>query len=86
MTGDEIGKLRETNKWHRPIIVPAVIGCINYQFVSGEGIHQTGIIFRLLSTKAFPDLGLGAIDLDGGPVQPSDMKVEFDMLGNGPAN
>ena len=50
-------------------VVSAIVGCIDYQFVTSEDHHQTGMIFDFLRKTPTPQANFG-IDLDASPYQP----------------
>jgi hypothetical protein len=86
-----VSKLRERDKDKRAIFYAAVVGCIDYQFMFGNGHHQTGFIFDL--GKKIPIEASRAefwknfwLNLDDAPFQPSDLNLISDEMGTGPAN
>jgi hypothetical protein len=80
---DEITEMRANHNQKRAI-VSGIVGCINYQFIADENIHQTGIILDFLRKIPTQETNFG-IDLDTAPIQPGDLNVTLSPFGSGPA-
>lgn len=76
-----------------PILLFAIVGCINYEFPFAPGHHQTSLIYTLRRTHFYPDLPhhqrvqelRGAIRL-GQTVQAGDLRIEIGFEGTGPVD
>jgi hypothetical protein len=78
---------KRRSKDGQTVILPRIIGCVDYQFLSDETHHQTGFIFDIWQKDPNTIGGPGkGIILEGGPIAASDLNVTFDFIGNGPAN
>jgi hypothetical protein len=90
-TSPPVSKMRERNKDKKAIFYAAVVGCIDYQFMFGDGHHQTGFIFDLgkkmpVETNRADFWKNFWLNLDDAPFQPSDLNFISDEMGTGPAN
>jgi hypothetical protein len=86
-----VSKLRERDKDKKPIFYAAVVGCIDYKFMFGDGHHQTGFIFDLgkripVETSRADFWRKFWLNVDDAPFQPSDLNFISDEKGTGPAN
>jgi hypothetical protein len=66
-------------------VISAIVGCIDYQFVSSDEHHQTGMIFSFLRKGPTPQTNFG-IDVDAGPYQQNDLQLQYTGFGTGPVN
>jgi hypothetical protein len=80
---NDLVEMRASNNKQRALVA-GIVGCINYQFISDERVHRTGIIFNLLRKTATQETNF-AIDLDTTPIQSDDLSLSFSRVGNGPA-
>jgi hypothetical protein len=80
---NDLVEMRASNNKRRALVA-GIVGCINYQFISDERVHRTGIILNLLRKTATQETNY-AIDLDTTPIQPDDLSLSFSHVGNGPA-
>jgi hypothetical protein len=85
MRESELATIRRESLKNHAVGPLAVVGCVDYLFISSDEDHQTGIIFDLVRNSPSPDAGF-AIDLNNVALQPSEIDLRFNIMGTGPAN